>query len=38
MQRILSRMALAVGLVVGSLAAPHAMAGAPMVKTQAPGY
>jgi glyoxylase-like metal-dependent hydrolase (beta-lactamase superfamily II) len=38
MQRFLSRIALAAGLVAGAVAVPHAMAGAPMVKTQAPGY
>ena len=38
MQRILSRIALAAGLVAGTIAAPQAVAGAPMVKTQAPGY
>ena len=38
MQRTLSRIALAVGLLAGAIAAPHAMADAPMVKTQAPGF
>ena len=38
MQRTLSRIALAVGLLAGAIAAPQAMADAPMVKTQAPGF
>ena len=38
MQRTLSHIALAVGLLAGAIAAPHAMADAPMAKTQAPGF
>ena len=38
MQRTLSRIALAVGLLAGAIATPNAMADAPMVKTQAPGF